>query len=162
MKVKNKMLDLIEKIKQHAKTPLEIETYIQAWRAIFVRGAMGNQRDYAEARDTRHFIEQERWVPEKDVLKILSGYTVIEKQKLQLNESDPDKYPLFNQRLQQHGYTLYKVTHFEDHDRIHFGNSDIEVSLNLRGKLGLLALDEVIEACMRSLHKKEWIGKVEK
>ena len=76
-------MSLVEKIKQSAKTPLEIETYIQAWRAIFRRGAMGNQRDYAEARDTRHFIEQERWLPEKNVLKILEDYTIIEKQKIQ-------------------------------------------------------------------------------
>lgn len=65
-----------------------------------------------------------------------------------LNESKPDKYPILDQRLQQHGYRLYKITHFKNHDRIHFGNSAIKISLNLKGKLGFYALDAIIEACV--------------
>jgi len=147
------MSDVVEKIKQAFG---ELDNEFKRILDEIERGCFKRQIDVFD-----DFVSEVSNAKTK-VLKVLSSYTIIEKQKLQLNESDPDKYPLFNQRLQQHGYTLYKVTHFEDHDRIHFGNSDIEVSLNLRGKLGLLALDEVIEACMRSLHKKEWIGKVEK
>lgn len=65
-----------------------------------------------------------------------------------MTETDGTKYPILNQRLKQHGYTLYKITHFKNFDRIHFGNSAIKISLNLRGKISELALDTLIEACI--------------
>lgn len=65
-----------------------------------------------------------------------------------LNETRGDKYAILNQRLEQHGYILYKVTHFKKYDRIHFGNSAIKISLNLKGKLAEFALDAIIEACI--------------
>ena len=55
---------------------------------------------------------------------------------------------LFHQ-LQEHGYTLYKVRHFKKHDRIHFGNQKLKIALNLKGKLSEIALDAVVEACIR-------------
>ena len=66
----------------------------------------------------------------------------------ELNETKGDKYSILNQRLEQHGYTLYKITHFKNHDRIHFGNSAITISLKLKGKLAHFALDAIIEACI--------------
>lgn len=51
-------------------------------------------------------------------------------------------------RLKEHGYFLYGVTHFKRFDRIRFGNLQISVSLNLRGKLSELALDAIVEACI--------------
>jgi len=65
-----------------------------------------------------------------------------------MNETNGDKYPILKQRLEQHGYTLYKVAHFKNFDRIHFGNSAIKISINLRGKLAELALDAIINACI--------------
>ena len=65
-----------------------------------------------------------------------------------MNETQGDKMPILKQRLEQHGYTLYKVTHFKNFDRIHFGNSAIKISLNMRGKLSEFALDAIIEACI--------------
>jgi len=70
-------MSLTEKIKQKAKTPLEVERYVKEWRETFRSGAMGNHRAYAEARDTRHFIEEDRWIPEKDVLAELTNYKII-------------------------------------------------------------------------------------
>jgi hypothetical protein len=65
-----------------------------------------------------------------------------------MNETPANKYPILQQRLEQHGYTLYKITHFKNFDRIHFGNSAIKISINLRGKLADFALDTLIEACI--------------
>jgi hypothetical protein len=66
----------------------------------------------------------------------------------ELIETDASKYPLLQKRLEQHGYTLYKIVHFKNFDRIHFGNSAIKISLNLRGKLSKFTLDTLIEACI--------------
>lgn len=75
-------MSLEQKIREKAKTPLDIEKYVQEWRETFRSGTLGNHRDYAKARDTRHFIEQERWVPEKHVLAVLEGKAIVDKQKL--------------------------------------------------------------------------------
>ena len=52
------------------------------------------------------------------------------------------------ERMKEHGYTLYRIKHFKNFDRIHFGNQQINISLNLRGKLSELALETLIEACI--------------
>ena len=52
--------------------------------------------------------------------------------------------------LEKHGYTLYKVSHFKNFDRIHFGNDKIKINLKLRGKLSEIALDVLIKACIGS------------
>jgi len=65
-----------------------------------------------------------------------------------MSETNGSKYPLLEQRLKQHGYALYKITHFKNFDRIHFGNSAIKISLNLRGKLSEFTLETLIEACI--------------
>jgi len=59
-----------------------------------------------------------------------------------------DKAFELKDRLEKHGYKLHKITHFKNHDRVHFGNKDIDISLNLRGTLSQLALDAIIEACI--------------
>ena len=51
-------------------------------------------------------------------------------------------------RLKAHGYFLYKVVHFKRFDRIRFGNLQISIAVNLRGKLSELAVDAIIEACI--------------
>lgn len=51
-------------------------------------------------------------------------------------------------RLAEHGYTLYKIQKFKKHDRIHFGNKQVKIALNLRGKLSEVALDALVEACV--------------
>jgi len=64
------------------------------------------------------------------------------------------------ERMKEHGYTLYRVKHFKNFDRIHFGNEYINISLNLRGKLSELALETLIEACIGTpKQKKEGEGK---
>jgi hypothetical protein len=52
------------------------------------------------------------------------------------------------QRLAEHGYTLEKITPFKGHDRITFGNKDLKVSINLRGKLSQFALEAIVKACI--------------
>ncbi len=52
------------------------------------------------------------------------------------------------QKLKDHGYTLEKVTHFNRFDRVTFGNKQLKMSINLRGKLSELALETVINACI--------------
>ena len=52
------------------------------------------------------------------------------------------------EKMKEHGYVLYRVKHFKNFDQIHFGNSQINISLNLRGKLSELALETLIEACV--------------
>ena len=52
-------------------------------------------------------------------------------------------------RLKEHGYELHKITHFDKYDRITFGNKKIKVSINLRSKISQLALDTIIDACIR-------------
>ncbi|GEM_PF-1954001 len=52
------------------------------------------------------------------------------------------------QRLAEHGYTLEKVTPFAHHDRITFGNKELKVSINLRGKLSQFALEAIVKACI--------------
>lgn len=52
------------------------------------------------------------------------------------------------QRLAEHGYTLEKITPFKDHDRVTFGNKDLKISINLRGKLAQFALDAIVKACI--------------
>jgi len=52
------------------------------------------------------------------------------------------------ERMKEHGYTLYRIQHFKTFDRIHFGNQQICISLNLRSKLSELALETLIEACI--------------
>jgi hypothetical protein len=51
-------------------------------------------------------------------------------------------------RLVQGGYTLYGITEFKTHDRIIFGNKELKISLNLRGKLSEFALDAIVKACI--------------
>ena len=51
-------------------------------------------------------------------------------------------------RLEEHGYTLYGIRHFKNHDRVNFGNDSIKLSLNLRGKISSLAFDALVEACV--------------
>lgn len=51
-------------------------------------------------------------------------------------------------RLEEHGYCLWKVTHFKNHDRIHFGNENIKIAINLRSRISEIALDTLIEACI--------------
>lgn len=53
-------------------------------------------------------------------------------------------------RLEQHGYKLEKITHFQKFDRIHFGNRNIKINLKLKGKLSQFALDALVEACVGS------------
>jgi len=52
------------------------------------------------------------------------------------------------ERMKEHGYTLYSITHFKNFDRVHFGNDQINISLNLRGHLSELALETLIETCI--------------
>lgn len=58
------------------------------------------------------------------------------------------------ERMKEHGYTLYYINHFKKFSRIHFGNQQIIISLNLRGKLSELALETLIEACIGKETKK--------
>lgn len=51
-------------------------------------------------------------------------------------------------RLKEHGYDLVKVTHFKRFDRVTFGNKQIKISINLRGKLGEIAFETLIQACI--------------
>jgi hypothetical protein len=51
-------------------------------------------------------------------------------------------------RLKEHGYDLVKITYFKNHDRVTFGNKEIKISLNLRGKLSELAFETLIQACI--------------
>ena len=59
-----------------------------------------------------------------------------------------EKYLALKKRLEEHGYILYGVVHFKKYDRIHFGNENIKISLNLRGTLSEVALDGLIERCV--------------
>jgi len=65
-----------------------------------------------------------------------------------MTEYTSEKLFALKERLEKSGYILYHVTHFKYFDRIHFGNSKIKVSINLRGKLSELALDTLVEACI--------------
>ena len=60
-----------------------------------------------------------------------------------------EKYQELERRLEEHGYKLYRIVHFKKHDRIHFGNDKIKISLDLRGTLSQIALDAVVERCIR-------------
>jgi hypothetical protein len=51
-------------------------------------------------------------------------------------------------RLKEHGYDLIKISHFKNFDRITFGNKEIKMSINLRGKLSELAFETLVEACI--------------
>lgn len=51
-------------------------------------------------------------------------------------------------RLNEHGYELYGVKQFRNHDRVTFGNSEVKISINLRGHLSELALDAIVNACI--------------
>lgn len=51
-------------------------------------------------------------------------------------------------RLKEHGYDLMKITHFKSFDRVTFGNREIKMSINLRGKLSEIAFETLIEACI--------------
>lgn len=51
-------------------------------------------------------------------------------------------------RLEKSGYTLYGITEFKGHDRIIFGNKDLKISINLRGKLSEFALEAIVKACI--------------
>lgn len=53
-------------------------------------------------------------------------------------------------RLAEHGYDLYGFTSFKKHDRVNFGNDEVKISMNLRGKLSELAFDTLVEACIGS------------
>jgi len=60
-------------------------------------------------------------------------------------------------RLKKHGYELIKITHFKRFDRVTFGNREIKMSINLRGKLSELAFETLVEACIgkrKSLNTK--------
>lgn len=62
---------------------------------------------------------------------------------------DHAKEEELRQRLAQHGYKLEKITEFANHDRITFGNSQLKISINLRGKISEFALDALVNACIR-------------
>ena len=62
-------------------------------------------------------------------------------------------------RLQRHGYQLYKVTSFKKHDRVTFGNKNIKISVNLRGKLSEIALETLIHACVGSMRANSFLMK---
>jgi hypothetical protein len=51
-------------------------------------------------------------------------------------------------RLERAGYTLYGITEFKNHDRVVFGNKNLKISLNLRGKLSEYALEAIVKACI--------------
>jgi len=61
-------------------------------------------------------------------------------------------------RLEEHGYKLHKITHFKNYDRIHFGNNQIRISINLTGELSKLAFETIVKACIG----KEDVGLKEK
>lgn len=51
-------------------------------------------------------------------------------------------------RLKDHGYTFERIVHFKNYDRIIFGNSQIKISINMRGLLAEFALEAIIKACV--------------
>lgn len=51
-------------------------------------------------------------------------------------------------RLKEHGYTLFKIVHLKNFDRVKFGNKDIKMSINLRCPLEILAFETLVEACI--------------
>lgn len=53
-------------------------------------------------------------------------------------------------KLERHGYQLYGISHFSDHDRIRFGNKYIKISLTLRGKISEIAFETLVTACLGS------------
>jgi len=65
-----------------------------------------------------------------------------------MTEYTSEKLYALKEQLKKHGYSLYQVTHFKKHDRVKFGNNDIMISMNLRGKLSEIALDALVEACV--------------
>jgi len=73
-----------------------------------------------------------------------------------MTEYTSEKLYALKEQLEKHGYCLYQVTHFKKHDRVKFGNNDIMISMNLRGKLSEnlrgklseIALDALVEACI--------------
>lgn len=58
-------------------------------------------------------------------------------------------------RLKEHGYELMKIAHFKKFDRVTFGNREIKVSINLRGKLSELAFETLVEACIGKTSSQE-------
>ena len=61
---------------------------------------------------------------------------------------DDSKVEELRRQLKEHGYELYGVTSFKRHDRVIFGNSQVKISLNLRGKLSEIALETLVNACI--------------
>ena len=57
--------------KAEPKTILELIALHDAWKRTFHRGAMGNRNDYNLARDTRHYFEEELWIPAKGLVEEL-------------------------------------------------------------------------------------------
>jgi len=51
-------------------------------------------------------------------------------------------------RLEEHGYKLFGIRHFKNHDRIVFGNDEVKISINLRSKISHLAFNAIVEACV--------------
>jgi hypothetical protein len=49
-------------IEDKAKTLAELFVEYDRWKNLFRKGAMGNQQAYAEARDTRKYFEEGKWV----------------------------------------------------------------------------------------------------
>jgi len=65
-----------------------------------------------------------------------------------MTEYTAPKLMELKKRLKEHGYYLEKVTHFKNHDRIHFSNENINITINLRSTVSQIALDALIEACV--------------
>lgn len=54
-------------LQEKAKSAKDIEKKIEHWRRLFSQGASGNQEAYIEARDTRHLVEEPRYVSLDDL-----------------------------------------------------------------------------------------------
>ncbi len=59
-------------------------------------------------------------------------------------------------RLKNHGYTLERIVHFKNYDRIIFGNKEIKISINLRGLFSEYALEAIIKACVGSEYEAQF------
>jgi len=59
-----------------SKTIKELGEVHSEWVKTFIDGSIGHHESYNKARDTRHLIEDERWVKLSDVTELLAGSSV--------------------------------------------------------------------------------------
>jgi coproporphyrinogen III oxidase-like Fe-S oxidoreductase len=78
-------------------------------------------------------------------------FKILQKERIKLSDRISPESATINalrERLEKHGYKLYGITHFSNHDRINFGNKNVKISMNLRSKIAEIAFDALVEACI--------------